>query len=158
MKEEFCQRSSDENDKIEHIIHMYVYAYITIIFQDWFQGINIGQTQCSSSHLIQAVKRISIWQIEGILPKGPYPPCLRMADSALLAGYPRNMHTITRWWSPRTHTEKVNDELNSVRFWRRPVAPRPVTLRSGLQLQKCVGPAGRQLLYLLCWAKWPAIV
>ena len=26
--------------------------------------------------------------IEGILPKGPYPPCLRMADKALLAGYP----------------------------------------------------------------------
>ena len=24
----------------------------------------------------------------GILPKGPYPPCLRMADRALLAGYP----------------------------------------------------------------------
>ena len=27
--------------------------------------------------------------IEDILPKGPYLPCLRMADSALLAGYPR---------------------------------------------------------------------
>ena len=27
--------------------------------------------------------------IEGILPKGTYPPCLRMADKALLAGYPR---------------------------------------------------------------------
>ena len=27
--------------------------------------------------------------IDGILPKGPYPPCLRMADRALLAGYPR---------------------------------------------------------------------
>ena len=29
-------------------------------------------------------------QVEGILPKGPYPPCLRMADRALLAGYPRS--------------------------------------------------------------------
>ena len=29
--------------------------------------------------------------IDGILPKGPYPPCLRMADRALLAGYPRYM-------------------------------------------------------------------
>ena len=28
-------------------------------------------------------------EIDGILPKGPYPPCLRMADRALLAGYPR---------------------------------------------------------------------
>ena len=27
--------------------------------------------------------------IDGILPKGPYPPCLRMADRALLAGYHR---------------------------------------------------------------------
>ena len=30
--------------------------------------------------------------INGILPKGPYPPCLRMADRALLAGYTRYMH------------------------------------------------------------------
>ena len=29
--------------------------------------------------------------IDGILPKGPYPPCLRMADRAFLAGYPRYM-------------------------------------------------------------------
>ena len=27
--------------------------------------------------------------IDSILPKGSYPPCLRMADRALLAGYPR---------------------------------------------------------------------
>ena len=27
----------------------------------------------------------------GILPKGPYPSCLRMADRALFAGYPRYM-------------------------------------------------------------------
>ena len=26
---------------------------------------------------------------EGTMPKGPYPPCLRMSDRALLAGYPR---------------------------------------------------------------------
>ena len=30
--------------------------------------------------------------IYGILPKGPYPPCLRMADRALLAGYPRYVY------------------------------------------------------------------
>ena len=33
--------------------------------------------------------------IEGILPKGPYPPCLRMADGALLAGYPRYVTSTT---------------------------------------------------------------
>ena len=27
--------------------------------------------------------------IESVLPKGPYPPCLRMADRALFAEYPR---------------------------------------------------------------------
>ena len=26
---------------------------------------------------------------DGILPKGPYPPCLRMSERALLAEYPR---------------------------------------------------------------------
>ena len=34
--------------------------------------------------------KLALWQIKGILPKGPYPPCLRMADRALLAEYPRN--------------------------------------------------------------------
>ena len=32
--------------------------------------------------------------VEGILPKGPHPSCLRMADRALLAGYPRCMHDL----------------------------------------------------------------
>ena len=32
---------------------------------------------------------ISFLLVDGILPKGPYPPCLGMADMALLAGYPR---------------------------------------------------------------------
>ena len=39
------------------------------------------------------LKEISLQTIyqefDGNLPKGPYPPCLRMADRALLAGYPR---------------------------------------------------------------------
>ena len=30
--------------------------------------------------------------INGILPKGPYLPCLHMADRALLAGYPQYVH------------------------------------------------------------------
>ena len=33
--------------------------------------------------------------VEGILPKGPYPPCLRMADRALLAEYPRSVSLTT---------------------------------------------------------------
>ena len=30
-----------------------------------------------------------LFHSDGILPEGPYLPCLRMADRALLAGYPR---------------------------------------------------------------------
>ena len=48
--------------------------------------------------------------------------------------------------------------LYSVRFLRRPVGPRPATLLSGLQLQKRVGPAGRQHLYLLYWSELSATV
>ena len=55
-------------------------------------------SHCSSSfsepcHFIQSTcdryPDIPIAHFEGILPKGPFPPCLRMADRALLAGYPR---------------------------------------------------------------------
>ena len=45
-------------------------------------------------------------------------------------------------------------DMNSVRFVPRPIGLRPATLMSGLQLQKHVGPVGRQFLYLLCWAEW----
>ena len=33
--------------------------------------------------------------IDGILPKGPYPPCLRMAVRALLGEYPRYLSLLT---------------------------------------------------------------
>ena len=39
----------------------------------------------TTTHMLNCFK-----EIDGILPKGPYPPCLRMADRALLSGYPRN--------------------------------------------------------------------
>ena len=37
------------------------------------------------------INKIKRHKIEGILPKGPYLPCLHMTDRALLAGYPRNI-------------------------------------------------------------------
>ena len=43
--------------------------------------------------------------LAGILSKGPYPPCLRMADRALLAGYPRYiLYFLQRfmWFSDRS--------------------------------------------------------
>ena len=47
---------------------------------------------CDSTQLLLRAISGTIKQrihIDGILPKGPYQPCLRMADRALLAGYPR---------------------------------------------------------------------
>ena len=40
------------------------------------------EKQCVADFYCQAY-------IDGIRPKGPYQPCLRMADRALLAGYPQ---------------------------------------------------------------------
>ena len=41
-----------------------------------------------------------ISHIDGIMPKGPYPPCLRMADRALLTGYPRYVRHSASMSSP----------------------------------------------------------
>ena len=59
------------------------------------RGIKLAIIFYLSANSEQTFKRVH-WsgipnpEIDGILPKGPYPPCLRMADRALLAGYPRN--------------------------------------------------------------------
>ena len=45
----------------------------------------------------------SIFYIDGILPKGPYPPCFRMADRALLAGLPRYMVEWGLIWKRRSY-------------------------------------------------------
>ena len=41
--------------------------------------------------LIMLTLKVSVPYIDGILLKGPYPPCLRMADRAILAGHPRHI-------------------------------------------------------------------
>ena len=46
--------------------------------------------------------------IDFILPKGPYRPCLRMADRALLAGYPR--YALCPLWG-------ISPSSNSCVFW-----------------------------------------
>ena len=44
--------------------------------------------------------------IDGFLPKGPYPPCLRMADRALLPGYPRICRLSMTGWMERTTNDR----------------------------------------------------
>ena len=63
----------------------------------------------------------------------------------------RDFSRFRQLWSGTVYSKWFS---TSVRFLRRPVGPRPATLLSGLQLQKCVGPVGRQLLYLPCGAEW----
>ena len=50
----------------------------------------IRHCNCTKSAPINGLVSLQHWlfgHIKGILPKGPYPPCLHMADRALLAGY-----------------------------------------------------------------------
>ena len=54
-------------------------------------NLQIHPTKAHASILWHHHSRNQLLYIEGILPKGPYPPCLHMADRALLAGYPRYM-------------------------------------------------------------------
>ena len=68
----------------------------------------------------------TLWgYIDGILPKGPYPPCLRMADRTLLAGYHRyvpkrpckciKMHCLT-WFDSLCTPTTVTDYV-PLPFW-----------------------------------------
>ena len=55
----------------------------------------------SSKHWISTI--LSFWMsvirhIEGILPKGPYLPCVSMASRAILAGHPRYMFNYHEWF------------------------------------------------------------
>ena len=62
----------------------------------WSGFINVSsqyQGYVSQSCTKITVTTQSKTHFDGILPKGPYPPCLRMADRALLAGYPRNFES-----------------------------------------------------------------
>ena len=63
--------------------------------------------------------------IEGILPKGPYPPCLRIADWALWTGYPRYLFccqcckaNYRTYVTKQTHMGKQKALwLNPLGFW-----------------------------------------
>ena len=53
--------------------------------------------------MIDMLALTSFIQFEGILPKGPYLPCVSMAGRALLAGYPRIIHVICRFMQKVSH-------------------------------------------------------
>ena len=49
----------------------------------------LNEPYFSIGDITQDAPVTALWDIEGILPKGPYLPCVSMAGKALLAGYPR---------------------------------------------------------------------
>ena len=68
-----------------------------ILWDMWGKNFIQYQITIRKNYLTVSFSSCSIPQIysckcDGILPKGPYLPCLCMADRALLAGYPRNMY------------------------------------------------------------------
>ena len=88
------------------------------------------QLSCDTAHFG------SIWSIpldlnllldvDGILPKGPYLPCLRMADRALLAGYPRYISWLmaSEWtpsgsvtWSSVASASWPTLSFSSIQLW-----------------------------------------
>ena len=70
------------------------YHYFPYVLQ-WIKLIQIkaGPRHQSQIHRCYWKEVICQTLIDGILPKGPYPPCLPMADRALSAVYPRFMET-----------------------------------------------------------------
>ena len=60
--------------------------YNTMCHKLWHNAIRLCTNTLGSSYL------------EGILPKGPYLPCVSMAGRALLAGYPRP-HPVCLYWA-----------------------------------------------------------
>ena len=98
-----CTAEDGMGHKISHNISLYIEGrgpvkFVTLPCGDvfWYYVI---QKRIAHAEIVYPLKLticddgvgkgMATRDVEGILPKGPYPPCLRMADRALLAGYPR---------------------------------------------------------------------
>ena len=66
----------------------------------WLSFIAMLLMEFNMSYMSFTIWNVVGWKpyLEGILPKGPYPSCLRMADRALLAGYPRPVTSSRKPW------------------------------------------------------------
>ena len=65
-----------------------MFSLICARINNWVNNREAGDLRRHRGHYDVSVMNIS--QIEGILPKGPYLPCVSMAGRALLTGYHRN--------------------------------------------------------------------
>ena len=100
-----CKQCSQIHFLVESWFKSYLFPRVKLsISQNWYRYHRTGDV---SSQLDA--------YIDGILPKGPYPPCLRMADRALLAGYLRYSRRslgLNKWIMKVTNFNKCNT-LNS---------------------------------------------
>ena len=120
--------------------------------------------------------------IDGILPKGPYPPCLRIADRALLAGYPRYLlsaftfpcdtsikqatliqvmawchqamsHYVSRCWSSWNRKYEFNCLLNCVLYYKLDGYVIVYPCPQCLQLA-CISPYNTCIKQTSLWSSW----
>ena len=66
---------------------------VVSIADDFHAYIDRQPSMCHGSYIAS----YAYAYIDDILPREPSPPCLRMADRALLAGYPRNVLSRLLW-------------------------------------------------------------
>ena len=81
--------------------------HITTYDADMWKFIAIHITQ-GCMCLVRWGIHVSRLYLEGILLKGPYPPCLHMADRALLAGYPRSVSGYIFYMTSSSLTPQYN--------------------------------------------------
>ena len=74
-------------------------------------------------HNTRIVVEMPHWYIKGILPKGPYLPCISMAGRALLAGYHRYSEhwfryiALNRWWAITQTNSNVFSWIKLDKSW-----------------------------------------
>ena len=100
---------------------MYYFEFSMVVENDWLKNfLDINDMELSGAY------------IDGILPKGPYPPCLRMADRALLAGYPRY---VTCLWTSKSVLQSGEDFSFSIHIATlTPLTPTREIFRQNLNL------------------------
>ena len=73
-------------DHIFHYVNSKFHNADATALKIWYRRFSATPVRKQWSHVFLALTHR---HIEGILPKGPYLPCVSMAGRALLAGYPR---------------------------------------------------------------------
>ena len=98
------------------VFNNFLFCYMHYVILDY--AVDAGLTNICRSILIL----FYVLYIDGILLKGPCPPCLRMANRAVLAGYPRYICVglCSKW---RKNTLNQHIIIVSAALVKRPKAP-----------------------------------